>query len=84
MFEVLKKCEASVLTCCIFFLLIAVVYFRGDKTEGRSSPKALSRAQRRLPGTANLFGFNGWSDLTAGPLRRLPGRCHIKLAILKQ
>lgn len=29
MFEVLRKCEVSVPTCCIFFLLIAVGYFRG-------------------------------------------------------
>lgn len=67
-----------------FFLLIAVGYFRGDRTEGRSNPKALPRAQRRLPGTANWFGFSGWSSLTASPLKRVPGRCDIKLAIQKQ
>lgn len=67
-----------------FFLLIAAGYFRGDRTEGRSSPKVPSRAQRRLPDTANSFGFTGWSGLTASPLKWVPGRCHIKLAILKQ
>lgn len=72
------------LLAVFFFLLIAVGYFRGDRTEGRSSPKALSGAQRRLPCTANLFGYSGWSGLIADPLKMVPGRCHIKLAILMQ